>query len=441
MPIHSVHSASRRYRLGVIGVALVGVALLGVYVWWSSAAIRVGFEEYLESRARFAAESYREKLEKALKGHDPAWEKTWTDLDFDLEEKFESVPNLVRIEIRLPNGTPVPTIGPRAKPPAPFLPAPAGRDDFAVRLDDVSSDVQRATVSFRVRAGADPASSAQANVHLQFASTAALEQQIIRHFQLGTILVVVVIYLLAALAFFIGRAGAQAENLEREKAVRLKAIGEVAGAIAHELRNPLNAISLSFQVIGESLRGAGPDGGTHAGDLERARGEVRKISTVVDNFVSFARLSELNMTDLDLAEVAREAFDEMAPAAAAAGITPEFRAEGPTRLRGDRNKLRDVFTATLAAVLDAVKARPGILEVVIEGSKRGVSAAILGKAERIDSRRLSNFASTRRAWDEPVGLALTIARTWIDCHGGSVSGVQGGTSRAELTIVLPKRIA
>jgi signal transduction histidine kinase len=434
-------SASRRYFRGVIGVALVGVAMMGVYVWWSTAEIRSANEIQVEERARNAGESYRRKLELALVGRDPKNAATWTRLDPELEEKFESLPNLLGIVVRLPNGTPAAVIGPQELQSRPFLPVPAGRDDVSVGVAEDSSDQSRVTVSFHVRAGADPSSSGHANVHLQFVSNAGFLKKVLRGFQFGAVLVVVVIYLLAALAFVIGHAGRQAENLEREKAVRLKAIGEVAGAIAHELRNPLNAISLSFQVIGENLRGsAGPDG-QRAGDLERARAEVQKISKVVDNFVSFARLSDLNMTDLDVAEVAREAFDEVAYLATTGGVTPAFQASGPTRLRGDRNKLREAFTTTLAAVLDALKARPGTLDVALVGTKRGVTVTVRGLAERVDSRRLSNFASTRRAWDEPVGLALTIARTWIDCHGGEVSGAQGGTSRAELVIVLPKRIA
>jgi two-component system sensor kinase FixL len=251
-------------------------------------------------------------------------------------------------------------------------------------------------------------------------------------------LVATVISLLAVLGHFLARQGERALSREREKAVRLKAIGEVAGAIAHELRNPLNAISLSFQVIGQTLRGTAGVDGSRAGDLDRARGEVEKISKVVDNFVSFARLSDLNMTEVDLGALAREAFEPVSAAAAAASVTPEIRVTGETRLRGDRDKLKDMLATTLQAVLDAVKAAPGTLDCDVVGTRRDVTITIRGRSQRVDSRRVSNFASTRRAWDEPVGLGLTIARTWIDCHGGTVTGVEPTADRAELVIALPK---
>jgi nitrogen fixation/metabolism regulation signal transduction histidine kinase len=167
---------------------------------------------------------------------------------------------------------------------------------------------------------------------------------------------------------------------------------------------------------------------------------VQKISKVVDNFVAFARLSELNMTEVDLGELARDALAGIQPAAAAASVTAEIAVEGPTRLRGDRDKLRDVLSTTLGAVLDAVRAAPGTLDVSVVGSHREVTVTIRGRSQRVDSRRVSNFASARRAWDEPVGLSLTIARTWIDCHGGTVSGVEPTADRAELVIVLPKGV-
>lgn len=441
-------SANRRYSFGVLGVAFVGVAMFVVYAWWSGHAITSASETNLEDRARFAASQYRKILTRELNKLDPFGrmlnpldpkaQENWAILESTLENTFELLPNLRGIVIHLPNGSLATIIGPSGLQlqRIPFLAPPEKRGDMAVRRENV--DPPQVVVSFHVSGRPEAPQAALANLHLTFLSTSGFEHEVVQKFRIGALLVVVVIYLLAVLAFFIGRQGARAEGLEREKAVRLKAIGEVAGAIAHELRNPLNAISLSFQVIGETLRAVGVLEGSRAGDLERARGEVEKISKVVDNFVSFARLSDLNMAELDLAEVAREAFDEIAPAASAASVKAEFHVTGTTRLRGDRNKLREVLATTLSAVFDAVKARPGTLDLDLAGTRREIAVTIRGRGDRVDSRRVSNFASARRAWDEPVGLSLTIARTWIDCHGGTVRGGEPSGSHAELVIVLPK---
>jgi signal transduction histidine kinase len=417
---------------------MLGVALLIVYVIWSKAEIASDIDRMLEKRARYAAQAYREKLALALGPRDPASPETWSRLDPELEESFRSTPNLRGIVIRLPGSKPA-VIGPRPEEltAVPALAAPPRVDDIATRLEH-GEGPPRVLVSFLVPRFRDPVAVAQANVHLQFAPMDDLEHRIFQKFQFGALLVGTVIYFLAVLGHFISRQGERAVSREREKAVRLKAIGEVAGAIAHELRNPLNAISLSFQVIGETLKNGGAVEESRAGDLERARGEVQKISKVVDNFVSFARLSDLNMTDVEVGDLAREAFEPVQAVAAAASVTADLRVEGPTRLRGDRDKLRDMLATTMTAVLDAVKAAPGTLDVSVAGSRNDVTVTIRGRSQRVDSRRVSNFASARRAWDEPVGLSLTIARTWIDCHGGTVSGPEPTADRAELVIVLPK---
>jgi His Kinase A (phospho-acceptor) domain len=442
-------SLVRRYRFGVLGVALLGVVTIGVWVLWSWTQIASEINSSLRLRARHAADAYRKKLAQAVEKFTLGYRKplspeTWTQADPALEEAFESTPDLLGIVVLTPAGSEAALIGPTELRRLERLAPPANGDEMAIRLDP-GTDPPRVTVAFLVAnrrdLPPDPATAPIANLHLQFASFGSLEQAIFEKFQFGVVIVVIIFYLLAVLGYFIGRHGERANAREREGAVRLKAIGEVAGAIAHELRNPLNAISLSFQVIGESLRTAGPLEGSRAGDLDRARGEVQKISKVVDNFVSFARLSALDMTEVDLAALAREVFSGLAAPAAEASVKAELHVEGPTGLRGDREKLRDVLATTATAVLDAVKSAPGTFDLDLAGTRKDVTITIRGRSARVDSRRLSNFASTRRAWDEPVGLALTIARTWIECHGGSVKGFEPTEGRAEIVIVLPKGIA
>jgi signal transduction histidine kinase len=436
IPVTTGVSSARRYTLGVVGVALLGGVVLAAYVVWSSIAISGALEKSLEGLARDAAVSYRDKLSRALVGWDATSADAWSKLDPSLEEAFETLPNLIGIVIRLPSGKIGAVIGPNELRSRDFVAAPRERGGMSVRIDGSGGEQPRANVSFLL-GGEAGRQGVEANVHLRFPSL-GLGHSIIGLFRIGTVIVVVLIYLLAALAFFIGRHGERAVNREREKAVRLKAIGDVAGAIAHELRNPLNAISLSFQVIGETLRRPGAADASRARDLDRAQGEVAKISKVVDNFVSFARLSDMNVTEFDLADVARDALAGLSGPLAEASVRPGLQVTGATRMRGDRDKIREAAVTTLQAVLDAVKARPGSLDVEVAGAPRQIALTIRGSGERVDSRRITNFTAARRVWDEPVGLGLTIARTWIDLHGGSVSSSEPSGDRTEVSIVLPK---
>jgi signal transduction histidine kinase len=434
-------ASSRRYAAGVVAVALAGVAALVGYVTWSGAAISDAIAASVEDRARLAADAFRDRMTRALAGRDPASPQVWAELDVTLEEELQGLPDLVGITVRLPDGAPAAVIGPASVGRLPFEPPGGPPDGLAIRTGHVLEDDPRATASFLVPRGAPAASAATANVHLRFQPFAELRSRIFRNFQIGASLVVILIYLLAALAYVIGWRGSRAENREREKAVRLRAIGDVAGAIAHELRNPLNAISLSIQVIGGAVRRSGDLEAGRVHDLERARGEVAKISKVVDNFVSFARLSDMSVTEFELAGVVREAFDALAPLCAKASVTPEFIVTGPTTMRGDRDKLGQVAATTLQTVLDAVEDRPGGIEVQVIGTRREVELRIRGFGARVDARRISSFAAARRSWDEPVGLALTIARTWIDLHGGRVAECAPAPGRAEVVIAFPKGFA
>jgi signal transduction histidine kinase len=136
--------------------------------------------------------------------------------------------------------------------------------------------------------------------------------------------------------------------------------------------------------------------------------------------------------------VAREALAGVAAACADASVRPNLHVTGATAMRGDRDKVAEAVATTLQAVLDAVKARPGAIDVEVAGKQRSVEVRIRGRGERVDARRITNFTASRRAWDEPVGLGLTIARTWIDLHGGTVTSAEPSGERAEISIVLPK---
>ena len=140
---------------------------------------------------------------------------------------------------------------------------------------------------------------------------------------------------------------------------RLAAISRVTGGVAHEIKNPLNAIALRLDLL--SARLAAPDGESASQedlmkDIEILSKEVLRLDRVVKTFLDFSRPMEVHFLKLDLAELAREVCVLLAPQAKAARVELVFESPAqPVQMRGDADMLRQVILNLVTNALEAMK--------------------------------------------------------------------------------------
>src|ERR1035438_1889118 len=84
---------------------------------------------------------------------------------------------------------------------------------------------------------------------------------------------------------------------------RLAAIGRLTSGVAHEVRNPLNAIILHLDALKSKLKTAEPAIAEH---LEIVAREIYRLDRVVRTFLDFTRPVRLNLQETDLNDVLRE---------------------------------------------------------------------------------------------------------------------------------------
>ncbi len=106
-------------------------------------------------------------------------------------------------------------------------------------------------------------------------------------------------------------------------AARVAAISRLSGGVAHEIKNPLNAIILRLDLMRE--RWGGPEEEL-AGEINILSKEVLRLDRVVKTFLDFTRPVEVRFQELDLAAVAREVAVLMTPQARHSGIEIQFHA-------------------------------------------------------------------------------------------------------------------
>ncbi|MCA9320047.1 MAG: GHKL domain-containing protein [Planctomycetes bacterium] len=250
-----------------------------------------------------------------------------------------------------------------------------------------------------------------------------------------------ILYLLLILVYFLGRREMRLAFAAAERAIRLKAIGSVAEGIAHEVRNPLNAISLSVQYI-EMV----PDKLGHPAapeDFQRVYTELGKIRKVIDNFVGFTRLREIELSDWDAIALVDEVLEDFAPRFSEHEIEVQVHRRGSAELTADRPKLRRVLQSILRNAVEAVAGTERrLIQVTVDGeSRRVVRISIRDSGPAADRKTLENmfdpYFTTRSS---AMGLGLTLAKTVVESHGGVIQAAAAQGGGCAVVIEIPRRL-
>jgi PAS domain S-box-containing protein len=223
---------------------------------------------------------------------------------------------------------------------------------------------------------------------------------------------------------------------------RLASIGELSATIAHEVRQPLNAIKLHAKTVERLLRSRDApfdEIGEIVADIEK---DVSRADDVVDRIRGFVRGREPGMSVVDVnavvTEVARLVSDEARRRRVEIELAP---ADGILRAVGDRTQIMQVL---LNLVLNGVESmegaaaapcrltlrterRGGFVELSVADRGRGISPEAM-------PRLFESFFTTR---SDGMGLGLSIAKSIIEAHGGRIWAENNAEGGATFYVSLP----
>ena len=199
-------------------------------------------------------------------------------------------------------------------------------------------------------------------------------------------------------------------------------LAQLAGGLAHELRNPLSTICLNLEILKEELADARTPRERRMEQRVRViRAECEQLEQLLTHFLQFSRGLELSLEPLDLSEVVREFIPFQLPQALAQGveISPHL-ASGLPLVMLDRAQFRRVL---LNLTLNALQAMPagGILEFQTFQEHEHVVLVVIdsgqGIAEKNRERIFDLFFSTKPGGS---GLGLPTVRKISEAHGGRI---------------------
>ncbi len=225
---------------------------------------------------------------------------------------------------------------------------------------------------------------------------------------------------------------------------RLAAMGELASTVAHEVRNPLNAIGMSVQRLRREFAGAAaglpPDVRDEQQELLDVLGsETRRIDRIVQQFLEFARPPRLAPRDTDVETLVNAVAVAAEALAAARGIRLDVGAQGAGAAWLDADQLRQALDNL---VRNAIEASPAGGAVTIRAARddRGHRIVVADSGPGIAPEHLPKIFDlyfTTKADGTGVGLAVT--HQIIDAHGGTIEVDSAPGRGTRMIVTLPAR--
>ncbi len=234
-----------------------------------------------------------------------------------------------------------------------------------------------------------------------------------------------------------------ASFLEDEERQRLQAqyseIATLAGGLAHEIKNPLSTISLNLELLEEDLRDdESPQSRRAQNKIHTVRRECRHLEEILNAFLQFARVGELETSPADLNDIVRDFIEFYQPQANDHGmeISPHLASNLPA-VAVDSSLMRQVL---MNLVLNAQQAMPegGLLEFQTYEKDGRVQLNVIdngpGMDEKVRAKLFQVFFSTKPGGS---GLGLPTVRKIVETHNGSIQCESEPGRGTRFTISLP----
>jgi signal transduction histidine kinase len=201
---------------------------------------------------------------------------------------------------------------------------------------------------------------------------------------------------------------------------RLAAISRLTSGVAHEIKNPLNAMNLHLEIL-KTLAGA--DSPNVVKEIEIIAAEITRLNRVVNTFLDFTRPVDLKPQNLNLADLVAETGRLFEPQVKARGMRLDVvHPPEPVFVRGDRDLLKQALVNLTSNAMEAMSGEGHLLLELVrqrEDCILKISDNGCGIPEEIRSKIFQLYFTTKgKGRGTGIGLAMTFQI--VQLHGGEI---------------------
>jgi PAS domain S-box-containing protein len=223
-------------------------------------------------------------------------------------------------------------------------------------------------------------------------------------------------------------------TVRTRRAERLASLGTMAAGLAHEIRNPLNAAHLQLTLVDRRLARATPDVGGAREAVSLAAGEIKRLASLVGEFLDFARPQPLRRSRADLRQTAEVIVALLAPLASDVGVDLVLEPGEPVIAEFDDEKMKQVLHNLVRNAVEAAGAGGAVRVRVLHRSREAVlEVEDDGPGFPPDAALFEPFFTTK---ESGTGLGLAIVHRIVTDHAGAVDVARRGGNTV-LSVGLP----
>lgn len=280
--------------------------------------------------------------------------------------------------------------------------------------------------------------------HMQIFVSRELARDTIQRSSFGFILILAVLFITGAgsiYAFFVMERtyARKVKEMEQELEMkeRLVSLGKLASGMAHEIRNPLNAINLSVQRLKREFVPGEEKKDEYLTFLDIIRKELTRVNGIVEEFLQSTR-AQAPFSKESLRDLIEEVIIIVGEKASSKGIFIENATDTGIVIECQRDRLKQAFYNIIINAIESmpdggsiaatVRQKDVNLEISVKDSGPGISEESLG--------RIFEYYYTTK--DKGVGLGLPISYMIVKDHGGDIKVASSAGQGTTFTIVLPK---
>jgi PAS domain S-box-containing protein len=225
------------------------------------------------------------------------------------------------------------------------------------------------------------------------------------------------------------------ENAKRKE--KLTAMGELASGVAHEIRNPINAIGIIAQRLQKEFS-PGDNNEEFTSVTNLLRSEVTRINKIIKQFLDYAKPLEVRTAEMDADEYFNQIYQLFQGQAARRDINFRMSTTNPCTIRLDPELMKQALMNLIQNAFDAVDVQGKIrldyncqddkLEILISDNGKGIPED--------EKKKIFDLYYTSRK--DGTGIGLSITQKIIGQHGGAISFESTVNKGTIFRIVLPQ---